>query len=242
MTRRQVLGGGELAVILPGTWAVIPMDDDEAAAKAITALVKSRVGRADRLAQARRDVRSQLEGLVKQAKQADAFTFALSMEILPGVPFPASLLITHEAWPAGSAPAAAVRPTDAAEAGALEPVGRATPGTEPTEDAAGATDGTDGERLTSAFPDAEPLDLSFGRVVRTSVLKQTSYDEESAPELVLDYRLTAPDDDRLLRVHINAPMAYQPDLFLELFDAIVDSITFRQPVTVDDAGAADADV
>ena len=115
------------------------------------------------------------------------------MEILPGVPFPASIVMARESWPSGSS-------------------------------------GTVAERLGAAFPGAEPLDLSFGPARRTSSVRQTRYEEESAPELLADYRFAAPDESCVIHVRVNAPMAVEPDLYLELFDAIVDSISFRPPL------------
>jgi hypothetical protein len=220
MTRQTSFGGSELAVILPGTWAAIPIDDSAAAEKRISALVKSQVGRSDRLAKVRRDVRSQLQSLVSDAQGSEAFSLALSMEILPGVPFPASMIMSRENWPAAAHPPA----TDGTDAGAASAAGDAhgddTPDT--------AVD----DRIARVFPGAEIFDFTFGQVARTSSVASVRYDEESAPQLVVDYRFAAPDDEHVIRVHINAPMAELPELYLELFDAIVDSITFREPLPV----------
>ena len=65
---------------------------------------------------------------------------------------------------------------------------------------------------------------------RRSAVRQTTYDEESAPELVADYRFPTAGGERLIHARINAPMATAPDLYLELFDAMIDSISFRSPV------------
>lgn len=190
---RSVTIEDELTIVFPGTWAMIPLHDEVAASKRINRLVAERVGRADRLARVRRTAKSELEKLVALADESDAFALALSMEILPGVPFPASIVMAREALPA----------------------------------AGGSGDDDLAARLERAFPDAEPLTFSFGPVRRRSAVRQTTYDEESAPELVADYRFAAPDGERLLHLRVNAPMATDPELYLELFDAIVDSITFR---------------
>jgi len=198
MTRQTSFGGGELAVILPGTWAAIPLDDPEAASKRISALVKSQVGRSDRLARVRRDVKSQLEGVVADARSGDVFSLALSMEILPGVPFPAAMSMSKENWPIADDPDSEV------------------------------------SRIVRAYPQATPVELSIGTVARSSRVTSQRYDEQSAPELVVDYRFPAPGGEHVIRVHVNAPMAYEDELYLELFDAIVDSITFREPLAVAD--------
>ncbi|WP_295127215.1 hypothetical protein [uncultured Leifsonia sp.] len=192
---RSVTIEDELTIVFPGTWAMIPLHDEAAASRRISRLVAERVGRADRLARVRRTAKSELEKLVALADASDAFALAMSMEILPGVPFPASIVMAREALPAG-------------------------------------VDGDDAAaRLERAFPDAEPLTFSFGPVRRRSAVRQTTYDEESAPELVADYRFAAPDGERLVHLRVNAPMATDPELYLELFDAIVDSITFRAPLS-----------
>jgi hypothetical protein len=186
--------GDELTIVFPGTWVMIPLHDDAAAAKRIARLVADRVGRADRLARVRRTAKSELERLVALANDSTAFALALSMEILPGVPFPASLVLSGEEWPT---------PHDGDEVRA---------------------------HLARSFPEDEPLELSIGPVRRRSLVRQTRYEEESAPELVADYRFAAPDRARLIHARVNAPMATAPDLYLELFDAMIDSISFRRPL------------
>lgn len=187
----------ELAIVFPGTWVMIPLHDEEAAARRIARLVTERVGRADRLARVRRTAKAELEKLVALADDSNAFALAMSMEILPGVPFPASLVLAREPLPPGDDTAA---------------------------------------RLAAAFPDAEPLELSFGPARRRSSVRQTTYEEESAPELLVDYRFAAPDGEELVHARVNAPMATDPELYLELFDAILDSISFRAPLARPAAG------
>ncbi|MCU1423419.1 MAG: hypothetical protein JWN36_3070 [Microbacteriaceae bacterium] len=99
MTRQQKIAGGEFSIILPGTWASIPMDDDEAMERRIKALVVEQVGRNDRFAKTRREVREQLTDVARKAKQNGAISFVMSLEIMPGVPFPASIMIAEAAWP-----------------------------------------------------------------------------------------------------------------------------------------------
>jgi hypothetical protein len=193
--------GEELTIVFPGTWAMIPLHDDEAAARRIQRLVTERVGRADRMARVRRTAKTELERLVAMANDSSAFALALSLEILPGVPFPASLVLSREEWPTAQEP-----------------------------DADPAT------RLARCFPGDEALDLSIGPVRRRTAVRQTTYDEESAPEVVADYRFAAPGGERLIHARINAPMATEPALYLELFDAMIDSISFRAPLAEQAAG------
>ncbi|MDR6971495.1 hypothetical protein [Leifsonia shinshuensis] len=185
----------ELTIVFPGTWVMIPLHDDEAAARRIQRLVADRVGRADRLARVRRTAKSELERLVALANGSTAFALALSLEILPGVPFPASIVLSREEWPT-----------------------RPEPGADPAV------------HLARCFPDDEALDFSFGPVRRRSTVRTSTYEEESAPELVADYRFAVPGGERLVHARVNAPMAAAPDLYLELFDAMIDSISSRAPL------------
>jgi len=100
MTREVTLTGADLSLILPGSWAVVPLTDREAAQARIAALIKKQVGRNDRLAHVRRELKSSLIQSAEEAIAIGAVGFAISLEILPGIPFPASLVILPVAWPA----------------------------------------------------------------------------------------------------------------------------------------------
>jgi hypothetical protein len=225
VVRQTTLGGGELAIVLPGTWTALPVQDQEESERRIAAMIKRQVGRNDKLARARREVREQLREVVAEARRADAVTLALSSEILPGIPFPATLILSNEDWPMDAADTLDALAGESHEASA-EP-----------ESAAPRTDGESEsdsdpvtERLVRSFPDATILELTIGPVARRSRVHEVTYATESAPELVADYWFSPPDADRLVRAHLTAPMAQVPDLYLELFDAMVDSITFRDPL------------
>lgn len=88
-------------MVFPGTWANIPLDGDAQTDQAISALIKRQVGRDDRLARLRRDAKDRLRGVAADAKKANAIQLALSLEILPGLPFPASLVSDYRDWPEG---------------------------------------------------------------------------------------------------------------------------------------------
>lgn len=86
-------------MVFPGTWANIPLDGEAQTEQAITALIKRQVGRDDRLARLRHDAKDRLRRLAADAKAANAIQLALSLEILPGLPFPASLVSDYRDWP-----------------------------------------------------------------------------------------------------------------------------------------------
>lgn len=100
MTRQVTLTGADLSLILPGSWALIPLTNADVAQARITALIKKQIGKNDRLAHVRRELKTSLIQSAEEAIALGAVGLAISLEILPGVPFPASLLILPVAWPA----------------------------------------------------------------------------------------------------------------------------------------------
>ncbi|TPW72257.1 hypothetical protein [Schumannella sp. 10F1B-5-1] len=96
--RRWRADQDRMSVILPGTWANIPLDDPEAGEALIARLVKKQVGRDDRLATTRRDAKVQLLKLARDAREADAVQLAVSLELMPGLPFPASIMSVYKPW------------------------------------------------------------------------------------------------------------------------------------------------
>ncbi len=88
-----------MSIVLPGTWAGIPLDDEKSSDAAISTLIRQRVGRDDRLVTVRRDARDRLREVAREAREAGVAQLALSLEILPGVPFPASFVTEYRAWP-----------------------------------------------------------------------------------------------------------------------------------------------
>lgn len=99
MTRQVTLTGADLSIVLPGSWAVIPLTTVEAGEKRVSALIKKQLGRNDRLAGLRRELRESINTSVREAVDLGAVGLAISLEILPGIPFPASLLILPLDWP-----------------------------------------------------------------------------------------------------------------------------------------------
>ncbi|MEC5185956.1 hypothetical protein RCH12_003435 [Cryobacterium sp. MP_3.1] len=192
MTRKVVSPDQTFSIILPGTWAVIPLQDEVAMTKRIVALVKKQVGGGDRAARLRRQTRDEFVKTAQQARDAGAISFALSMELLPGVPFPAAMITTVETWPVSAS--AELDPAD---------------------------------RLRAMVPDAVVLEQRSGLVARQAESARQRVGQETVPSLRATYWLPRPQTDDLLRITISAPMVDDADLFTELFDAIVDSITWK---------------
>ena len=102
---RQVTSPGHLRIVLPGEWASIPLEDPEVTRKFAQRLVRTRVGRDDRLAAARREAVAQVCDAADKAREFEAHTLAIALEIVPGVPFPASMVGRDLPWPLEEDPA-----------------------------------------------------------------------------------------------------------------------------------------
>lgn len=96
------MGVGDYSLVLPGTWAAIPLGDLEKTKKSVAALVKRQLGSDDRIARRRIQLRNELVQTAEKAEAEGAVAFSLSMELLPGVPFPAAMMSRRRPWPEGA--------------------------------------------------------------------------------------------------------------------------------------------
>ncbi len=192
-TREVVSPQGHYSLVLPGTWAAIPLTTETAMRKRIVALVKSRVGTGDRLVRIRRTVNDELMRTAEKARTSGAQSFLMSLEILPGIPFPAALIASDRGWPGGARPS--VGDDDAAA-------------------------------LAVALPGAEQLRHRMGPVARTSERGPQTVGNTETDALLLEYWVPYPDGSRLLNFTISAPMAGDHELYILLFDALIDSLTW----------------
>ncbi|ROS76737.1 hypothetical protein [Cellulomonas sp. PhB143] len=103
MTRETTSGAGAFRLVLPGTWVSVPLDDPATTRESVKRLVRTQVGRADRLARLRRDAIGQIVGSASDAAAMGAHSYLFSLELLPGVPFPVALLGIDARWPEAAA-------------------------------------------------------------------------------------------------------------------------------------------
>lgn len=193
--RQLVAPTADYTLLFPGTWLALPFTDDDDQLRArIKRTVTARVGRDDRLARQRRTAVDDLLVTAQQARSSGADAMYLAMEILPGVPFPASVVTIDDRWPEAS-------------------------GATPRRDPAAA--------LAAGFPNAEIVQHRMGPVARVTETGTATIGETSTPSARAQYWIPYPDADRLLIVTLSAPMAADPDLWLTLFDSIVDSLTWK---------------
>lgn len=203
MTRQLKSWAREIRIVVPGTWVNVPVDDAERAAAFVKGLVKRQVGSADRLARVRREASQQLLLTARDAAQIGVHTYLVSLELVPGVPFPAAIMMLDEPWP------------DAA---------RAALGDSTADDDVAAA-------LRAAYPGGEVAELRTGPVARVVEMTEgrTSDSGEAVDVLSmrLEYHLPYPDRSRLLFVRVNVPDIPAAEPFAMLFDEIVDSITIE---------------
>lgn len=186
--------GAAYSIVFPGTWSVIPLDADEVMKTTIGRLVKAQVGVADRLARTRRMMIEELLATAQRARDAGAHTMHLSLEILPGIPFPAALIASDSPWPKGGSPAA--------------------PDAFP-------------QSLAAAFPGIPVVENRSGSHSRMVEAGLGRVGDSETPSLSAEYRLPYPDGGGVLTLTISAPMARDPELYATLFDAMVDSLTWK---------------
>jgi hypothetical protein len=213
VTREVTSRAGGLRIVVPGTWANVPVDDPARAAAFVKRLVKERVGGADRLARVRREATQELLVSARDAAAIGVHTYLVSLELLPGVPFPAALMMLDEEWPAAAGAPAAGDDVRAALTAAF-----------PSGEVAVQRNG----------PVARVVEMTDGR---------TGEGEESVDvrSMRLEYHVPYPDRSRLLFVRVNVPDVPAAEPFATLFDEIVDSITFLADTGPDADASAAAD-
>jgi hypothetical protein len=91
---------GLFSLVLPGSWASIPLADEKARGSRISALVKQQFGTNDRLAARRRQFREELATAAQQAADAGAVAFSMALELFPGIPVSGAMISIFEPWPA----------------------------------------------------------------------------------------------------------------------------------------------
>lgn len=201
MTRQMTSWNGGIRIVVPGTWANVPVDDPARTATFVKRLVKDQVGTADRLARTRREATQELLVTAREAASIGVHTFLISLEMVPGVPFPAAVMMVDEEWPAAGAAGADATTQDEVRAA-----------------------------LTAAYPTGEVAVQRNGPVARVAEMAdgRTSEDEGALPvrTMRLEYHMPYPDRSRLLFVRVNVPNIPSAEPFATLFDEIVDSVTF----------------
>lgn len=190
-----------LVLRLPGTWVQLDPSRPELTDKRIRAFVQLTMGRADELAEARRQMRVALGMVLDKATEEAALesTF-LCHEIAPGAATPMAISVFSPAEismsPAVGTHPAAVIDTFVA---AMEQMG----------------DGADWERLTCVDGEA----VRRWRITETVVAEGT--EDLPVRTFAADYWRTVPFTKRLVLVSVTSPLADIPQTLIRMTDAIV---------------------
>ena len=98
------IAGRQLSIIVPGTWANVPVDGPISARRFVKDLVRSRVGTEDRLASLRAELVDVTMRNVMAAMEIGVHTYLMSFELLPSIPFTGAMLMADIPWPDESRP------------------------------------------------------------------------------------------------------------------------------------------
>jgi hypothetical protein len=219
MTQTFGSASANFTIVLPGTWANIPLHDRDETQRAVAALVKRQVGKDDRLARLRRDAKTSLTELADKAVAANALGLSLWLELVPGMPFPGSLVVENLEQPASEAEILIPRSDD--ERAAV---------------------------LAGLFPDATILDLGPGPVARSAWLARIDAGESTVSDLKIVYSLLDVTGARMLRFVVDLPTVDRLENYVDLFDLVIDSVRWiddadsasADPASVPEVEVADA--
>jgi hypothetical protein len=186
---------GRLSIILPGVWSRIPMDSEEEANAEIARVIKRQFPRRDELATMRRDARESMRAIARDAHAEDAVLVGMSLELLPGLPFAAALIVTYVDAPHPELDL-------------------------PLE-----------VRIATTVPDGEVVELEGGLAGREWVRAVAGPDDppDAVTTIAFRYVLPTPFEGRWAKVSASVPTEADPELIVELFDAIVGTIRWYPP-------------
>ncbi|MCL2736598.1 MAG: hypothetical protein FWD75_08225 [Propionibacteriaceae bacterium] len=188
------VAGQRVAMILPGTWTNVPLDDETSARALVHDLVRRRMGTDDHSANMRADAVDDTMATIASGVAAGVHTYLISLELVPGVPFPAAILMADEPWPVTAQPGL------------------------------GADDLL--RALTEGFPGGAVLDLRSGPAVRVADHAQAAAPLSRGPVSRLEYHIPYPDRAQVLYARVSTPHLPVAGPITDLFDQIIDSITF----------------
>lgn len=195
--------------VLPGEWWRVPLDSTETIRSSARALAVTTFGRSDELARFRAEMTAEVVSAAERARTIDGQDFFFALELAPGERVPLSLTTCFPAME--PVPSRAAHPRIAAEVFAAKLL------------------------LTSGEADVEVVDNEEFGVVR--VVDSRAGSPEGATE-AMPGRLTATywvlnvESPRALVMSFVTPLVEAREEMLYLTDAIVASVTWRQPAEV----------
>lgn len=197
-----------LGFLLPGRWWHIDLADGADVVRQVRLMSREVVGKQDDRAQLRRDVQVSVEKAALAAADAGASDFYFAVEVVPGVPIPASLAVYRPELPAG---VLAVDLEQAAD-GLATSLRRLHP-----------------SAAVDSMPAAQEH-FALVRSVRTMVGPTfAATGVERAEELVVSYWALRNDAVRPLLLSFTSALVSMKDELVPLFDAIVSTVEWSEP-------------
>ncbi|MCU1513182.1 MAG: hypothetical protein JWO10_272 [Microbacteriaceae bacterium] len=199
---------------MPGTWARVSLTSDASVQSSIRKLVERAVGRDDRNASLRQELRSRFREAADVARENDAVDFHVALEIAPGVPMPAWLAVFLPKF--DSAEFAAFGSTELGKALDFGLAGVQT------ENPASRSV-LDGDRMSDKI---KAVRQAFRRV------RAATDDEPELQLLQADYWLTATHPNRIALMTFTTNFVDLEEQMLDLFDAVISTVRWPVPATV----------
>lgn len=190
---------------LPGQWFMIPLRDRDEARASIERLVAQQVGKADRFATLRRDIRVRMFSALQEAIDGEGQSMQVALNIVPEVPISASFTVFL--------PAVSLTPSFGTSPTAVMDVFQ--------QGLAAATELETATRFTMA--DSE--------VLRVHRRHTASFDEkhEDIDTLMVDYWMTIPETKRVVLVSFSTLYSEISEIMLTFFDSIVRASYWQYP-------------
>lgn len=206
-------------LVLPGTWWSIDLIDEDASRRSVRALVHTVLGRDDRLARQRAELRASTDALATKAREGGASDLYIAHELVPGLSVPISLTVF---WP--QQPVLGSKPSDPRSVIDLVRVGlSAQPGAD-------------------AYSDEVVEDLGQTSTWRrcTLVANEADGDVPAFGTLIVEYWVAVPGTQRVVLLTFSTGFLQARDKMLEMFRAMVALIAWRDAEIDSDAPAARA--
>jgi hypothetical protein len=195
---------------LPGTWGRINLASSATMQSSIRKVVEHAIGRDDRLATVRAEMRSRFLEAAAVARDHDATDFHIALELAPGIPLPAWVSVF-------------VPDIDATDFQTL--------GLTDLKEALNFGLSTAQNDVATAQTVVEKTRVHAVRQAFRTVQPAT----EEAPELELlraDYWLAAPNPNRLALLSFTTGYVQFETEMLELFDAVISTVRWPAPAPV----------
>lgn len=192
----------EFTFALPGDWWTVKVDANPE--QSIRAYVERQVGRDDRLAARRGDLRRHLNGALEEARSGGAVAMYFALEIAPGVPFAMTLTTYRPQLP----------PHLSTEAGPRA-----------ASDSLAAW-------LAQVAPDSEvgsTADAEVGVVRERKLTLLTSEDGDQTENLRVDYWILTAESPSPFLMSFASPVIWPEELepLANLLDAIVETVSWQ---------------